>query len=269
MAKDVIYKGKNILLGLIEPTFILAISSVMVYLTISGYYMGFFGRLSLPYIYLSVPSIFYLFAGHTLLIILIIFIFYLAGLLAIMSDLMKKKEKPDRGDYLRLFALIFFSIISLIAIYGITESFFLAFFSCIGLPLSACLIISTYNQLRNESEGKFYIRSLFMIAFIFLIMSLMIPPKVGDFVARRYLDGISPHLEVNLNVKDDNLNISNKTFNLVMYSDNKYYVIENKSYSNDYPRVYVIRDDQVKVAAMKQVDNLKTKYNIDSWNYWL
>jgi translation elongation factor P/translation initiation factor 5A len=93
----------------------------------------------------------------------------------------------------------------------------------------------------------------------------MIPPKVGDVVAKRYLDGTSPRLELTLDVKDDilNLNISNKTFNLVMYSDNKYYVMENKSYSNDYPRIYVIRDDQVKVAVMKQAGD------IDSWNYWL
>jgi hypothetical protein len=205
--------------NLTEPTIMIAFVTAMFYVVISGYYISYFKRLSIPFDMLDLSLTFYLNAGNGILYVLnyLIVLATLIGISKIAIELYKKGTRDNEFlfmtvTYFCVFIYVLFSIFNFIG----------------NVSLAFSLLISTaffyafpYTDYKKRNYGNLSITNCILLA---ILICLFIPSQLGTNNAEKLIGGDAGSLEVKLNLNDKSSDLLNRTLMLVIHSDNKYYL---------------------------------------------
>ncbi|OPY55085.1 MAG: hypothetical protein A4E48_00155 [Methanosaeta sp. PtaU1.Bin060] len=238
-----------------EPTIIIALVTSIFYTSISGYYIAYFKRLSIPFYTLDLPFTFYLNAGNGILYALyyLIILVSLGGSLEIAVK-MYKNGKFDRRDlFWFISGLCIFALLLLFIFNFVKNIFFILFV----LLMTIHFYDFIYKKYRNKNYETLTVQNLFIVAFIICIS---IPSYLGTINADKLIGGDAGSLEVKLDLDNKSPDLLNKTLILVVHSDGKYYLVEkNKSIPKE-PNLYIIPDHQIKSIVVKPVKEGQRKF---------
>lgn len=85
-------------------------------------------------------------------------------------------------------------------------------------------------------------------------MLFMSASLLGHRAAENLIQGKNGSFEIQFFPKDNMDNqLQNKTLIFIMLKDNKYYVLEKNESNTKYPELYIIQEDQVKIAKLHKI----------------
>ncbi len=243
----------NTLSRFIEFTSVLTLITASLYFIGYGYYDSFFGRLSLPHMGLNLPTIFYFQEMWRV---------WLLGIIIISSSFLWAKEPPITtvqvifgnltliiiaiGGILWYLPMVFDKNNSYIGTYGVVSFVFVLFF------------LTVHASKHHWSLAHFFYSSGLIIRIIltggFIFFMFWIAGIMGSFDATRLAAGDLPNSqEITLELKEPNNDLQNRSFILVLHYDDKYYLVEKSIPIPEYPLLYIIPDDQVKMAKVHRI----------------
>jgi hypothetical protein len=230
----------------IEPSYIIALGTILFYLIVSEYYVSYFQRLSIPFYTLELPLTFFLYAGHWIAYSLLILILFIV----ILCFEIKENDVIEIKNHLVLI-IIFFSILLIstnsFIISVITALFFITIISFYN-------IIIVYKNLEVTHKNKYskyiYLRLILTCILIF-IFALALPYYLGINSAENLIEkGSEGNCEVRIEFKEQN-GLSDRTFLLITQSGSNYYLIEKNQSIPNTDDLYIIPTDQIKMISIK------------------
>ena len=237
----------------IEFSSVVGMITASLYFVSYGYYDSFFGSLSLPHMGLNLPSIFYFQDMWRV---------WLLGLIFISVSFIGVKEPPVTiaqviiGNLVPILIALGGIIWCLPKIFDINYSY-IASFGFISL-LFSLFFLTVDSSKKKWSLAYFFYSSglivrLILIA-VFIFFMFWIAGIMGSFDAQRLVAGDLPGSQIiTLDLKELNNNIQNKSFILVLHYNNEYYMVEKNIPVPEYPLMYIIPDDQVKMAIIQRI----------------
>lgn len=242
-------KNKKISLIFLQSALIIPCITVFLYLLGWFYYQSFFNRLSLHHSFINFPITEYLIKSFPPAIITIIF-----GYIS-FKDISKPPKtflKALRGN---LFAIYLFGI-------GI-----LPFFSYhpSNILISMILIIFVFMELnliiigplRHRSIGYFWYKRKNDERIFIILMTILIiigfSIAIGHYSGTELIKGNFSN-EIYFIYKDESYEITKKPLILVLYNNGKYFVVEKDEKAPDKPNLYIIPDEQVKMATFNKIN---------------
>lgn len=237
-------KPKSFLEGLAEPTLIIGLIAVILYGVIITYYISFFDNLSVPYSSVTFTPSSFVYTLGSFLIILIVIIYMGVFLLTFPTEL----------KYSRY---LVFSIAFLLMVFFAYKLIFLNLIMsiCAVIIVLGLIIVSPRLELKNIYYGKSSITSVRFIAIsmgaIISIYALII---AGGHIASNELVKGHQGYEIEFIPLNNSTELLNKTFMFIIYSDNRYYVVERDLNPESRPKkLHIIKDNQIKSATIKKI----------------
>lgn len=201
------------------------------------YTMGFFVRLSIPYIGLNMPITFYMNAIFPIIYLLSFFVKYFLMFVALYVILIFLKYEFRNSTNI------------------------IAFIESIGYEIKSIKAylnnIFPYKNLNNSEK------CVFIYLILFCIISILIfsyASQMGSTFAEMLITGNSTQsIEANFRLLNDSDGIERKIFIIIMHYDGNYYVTEkinriNSSSEFLNPKIYIIPDKQIKLIEMSRVN---------------
>jgi len=90
---------------------------------------------------------------------------------------------------------------------------------------------------------------MFILMILILLSSLSFANYMGKYNAEKLIEGKGNYLEINLQPRGT---LPEGPLILVMYIDNKYYVLEKKEDAQNNITLYIVRDEIVEKAEIKK-----------------
>lgn len=244
----------NTLFRYLESSLIITLISTSLYFIGYGYYSSFFGRLSLPHNGLNLPISFY-FQD--------IWPIWLFGIFIILISFYFGYKKPPTNFMEAAFGNLVVIITSIIGIIwllptafefnaynsitaskGVLTFLFIIFFCTVSAGKKHFSLAHFFYKF--DSKGRLII-VMFYILFIFILASFY-----GNIHATLLLGGFDGQ-EASLELNEKNNDMQSKSLMLVLHYDRNYYLVEKNISLPKYPLMYIVPDDQVKIAKVHRI----------------
>ena len=218
------------------------IATGILYIIFANYMATYCQTLSLPFGSLDLPSSFYLYAIYELMRP-----FYMTLILIyILRKTIINKYYTDEF-------ICMASVVTFFMYMGYTNSY--------GLAFSISFAVFFYGIMKSDEKMPMGTNwEAFLILFILLTASNAIAFSKGTNI----IIGGYGSSEIELELKDINISVSNETLILVLYTDDIYYVVEKRTPAPQSPTLYTIPKEQVKSANIKRVTVRNAQF-YDDW----
>lgn len=207
------------------------------------YFKTFCNRLSIPYIGMDFPRVFFIQSGYlvSLLIILSLLVMFL---ISVITNLVKSVK-------IGLRLKLFISLIILIILFIVSTMLFNNNLSFIVWAIFV-FFLSLFLDIQSTKYTNFFIIFVLFVSYSFFFN---IPEQMGNDLAEELVEG-SSNSGMLVDIQWDSTEpeiIKNKTLILVMSYNNKYYVVEKDMHFRDgeHAKLYIIPDNKVKFVASK------------------
>lgn len=247
----------GVLSSYLGPASVIAVVSAISYIIAYIYYVSYSDTLGVPYrsislppitFYLSLAGVFYVFP----------FLILILSILYIQKNPIKERIVPwliVSSVYILIFILRFNEII--ISSTHISPLYLILFYI---LPLAVLTFYFIFSCcfpnafLKMSISARRYIG--LDIFFIFFIIPILISLAIyaGNNEANRLVHNQSDSLEIKFDLQNNSL-LPEDWFILVMYRDNKYFVIDKNYSAFKSNGMYVIPEKEVKKATIKRNSN--------------
>jgi hypothetical protein len=236
--------------NLSQPAYVIALFTAFFYVMVIAYYIPYFKVLNISFFAFDLPFSFYLYVGFKTLIgmaMLIPLLFVLFEFdLKIDTSISRIKRVNEGINFLYILVFLTLIILPFICVLIIEGSQGWILVSPMILFYGVYYFfkyVNDYFKKRKYPELPIYIRII-----VTIFISLSVISSMGMLSAYNLiLDNDNPKIRFDLN--ENNSILSNKTFNLVMHSESKYYLIErnasNRNISNS-NNIYIVPDSQIK-----------------------
>lgn len=236
---------------LTQSVLVLALATALFYFAISGYYVSYFRKLSLPFNSMDLPFSFYLHAGHW--IALTILIIFMPSLYTIIFP----QIVPNTIFHFIILFIMFLFLIWLAWSNTNTPKWavllvVLIILIFVDLIKITELVVRLEESMRAQSNFDV---SLSSVIIIFLLPCLLysIFRVLGWAVATRLIRGDADSLEIKLELNDETHCMSDKALMLVMHSGGMYYVVGKSECDPSHATSYIIPDNQIKMAIITTI----------------
>jgi hypothetical protein len=230
---------------------VIALATVLLYFAISGYYVSYFRKLSLPFNSMDLPFSFYLHAGHWIgLTILIIFVPSLYAM--IFPQIVSNSILHLMIVLIMLLFLIWFAwshtktpkwaailVLLIIAIF-------------IDLIKITDIVVHFEESMRAQSDFGISLSSV-IIVFLLPCLLYSIFRALGWAVATRLVRGDADSLKIELVPAEETHLLSDKALMLVLHSGGMYYLVGRSECQPSHATSYIIPDNQIKMATITTV----------------
>lgn len=270
-----------------EPLILITLSSIAFYIFSYGYYQGFFDRLSIPFKGLDLPFTFYLSIGFsaTTVFITIIILAYIARIAwtDINPDDYSRFTKRFKRLYIISLPVIFFiyfmkglvfpymasnlksSIVLLLLDKGI--DIYLYLLTWMILILITIHIIS-YIQFRFKNRKSLTETitafAILLAPFIVLSVLLLVIYTLGFQSAGDLIEGRPGCLSITFQTKDNNTIMPKEPLILVMYHNERYYVVEKNSPAPFRATLHIIPDSDMINVTIQTIPFSNCAYNLQN-----
>ena len=242
--------GKIKFSNLAEPTIFGAITTAFFYILISGYYDSYFKRLSIPFYSLDLPFTFYLYSAHWILY----FIYYILLFFMLSDGLKRGFEAYSKASKYDKVAIMITQIILIMAGLFVLSPFIDCGWNLSIIIFSVLIPIIFILFLKDKhTKGKIDQEFVILAIFLLLVVSTTIPPNLGRSAAENLIRGEEGSFEAKLDLKNGNPDLLSRTLILVIHSNNKYYLVEKNESIPKEVKLYIIPDDQIKMATIEAV----------------
>ncbi len=127
----------------------------------------------------------------------------------------------------------------------------------LGSIILSLILVVHYSKNRKSLAHFFYcsnfkVRLILTVSFILFMYFFAV--ILGNFHAILLASGVSSNSqEITLELKEANIDIQNKSLILVLHYAGNYYLVEKSVPVSNYPLLYIIPDDQVKMAKVRRI----------------
>ncbi|MCR4318832.1 MAG: hypothetical protein NUV74_00650 [Candidatus Brocadiaceae bacterium] len=225
---------------------------IITLITVYAYFLGwcriatFFNSLGIDLTFIEFPTVFFLIASQITIIMLI----FMALAFYLSFEFSKDNTKPPSYSNYFLF-LVFINILLMH-----TAAFNIPRFVDIALALicwGIILKLSKKNIIIINYILNFKHSTKLIIIFILIIFSFYHSVTRGKIDAKYFIEGKLPHTTIKLITKTKlPKDFSDKEYILILHHHDKYFLTEKNEDSKP-PVVYIVPDDQVKLAIKNTV----------------
>lgn len=207
-----------------------------------SYYQGFLRTLSIPRRFTELSTTLYIIESYRAIGI---FVFYVGIAIAIAATFSHNKMTPRHTN-------IFFAIPLVMMIFQeirLGFSLFTVLFTLYCLVLVVCSPLSVYTYM---TTADIPIRLMFGLSFLALL--IIYSTEQGEQDAIEIIEGRAGARAVRLELTTDPLGLNGREFILPMMHDDTYYLVERQRPASENPIVYIVPENQVKVATVRRLD---------------
>ena len=232
----------------IEPATIITLTIGAVYYVGWSYTNGYFERLGIQHDSLEFPTSFYLMRGFLPVLVSAIVVYW-----AFSGTRVSKQTRANAAQGNVPILLL----AALLLLEGFTKpSVRIYLFAAAGLILVAFIMCSWQKTSLSQRIQKSPPLGRIFILLMLIAVSVVTANFLGQHDAARSVEGaLRNGVLVRFAWKGEvRPELENKAFVLILHRDGKYYVVGLESPAPEFPKVYIVPDEQIKLAVIQRIN---------------